>query len=126
MPRMATGADAGRALAAARQKLRLSQAEFANRLSESAGRSIHSTQLSKWERGRFRPPYDVLVGAARLAGVSLDDLLEAGPRPGAPAVGAAPQPDARRMLLDLLEIGFSLPEAIELVKRSTASRGEGS
>lgn len=110
--------------------LQVSQAEFAQELGVAAGRSVHPTQLSKWERARFRPPYDVLIAAARLAGVPLDELMDAAttgePLPKARAAGATPPAprvaDPKQMLLDLLEIGFSLPEAIELVKRNRAGK----
>jgi transcriptional regulator with XRE-family HTH domain len=110
--------------------LQVSQTEFAKQLSATAGRSIHPTQLSKWERARFRPPYDVLISAARLAGVPLDDLMDAAasgePVSSAQVVGAArparPIADPRQMLLDLLELGFALPEAIALVKRARSGK----
>ena len=129
MPK-AADAIAGRAMARARETLQVSQAEFAKQLSVAAGRSIHPTQLSKWERARFRPPYDVLIAAARLAGAPLDELMNAATGERLPAAKAAeltrparrPVADPKQMVLDLLEIGFSLPEAIELVKRARAEK----
>ena len=128
MPKEAD-AIAGKALARAREMLQVSQARFAAQLSASTERPIHPTQLSKWERARFRPPYDVLIAAAKLAGVPLDDLMDTattGEQLPAAQASEVTRPvtrqvaDPKQMLLDLLEIGFSLPEAIELVKRARA------
>jgi chromosome partitioning protein len=62
-----------------RQELRLSQSEFADRLTQQSGRSYDKSNVSRWENGREPIPDDV---AARIA-----------------AMSAAPPADARVLVL---------------------------
>ncbi len=63
----------------ARERLQLSQADFAAALGKHLGHPISQSQISDWERGRFEPGAGVLLAIAELADVSIDELRIAGP-----------------------------------------------
>lgn len=117
--------DEGDALLVARTRLRLTQPEFAVRLSEALGRRVDRTQVAKWEAGVYKPRAAVMLAAARLVSMPLHLLLAEGAEVRGPAgaEGSLAEPgdeagDPRRQqVLALLELGFKLPEAIDLVRR---------
>ncbi len=63
----------------ARERLRMSQDEFARALGDRLGHPVSQSQISDWERGRFEPSASVLLAAAELADLSVDELRGAGP-----------------------------------------------
>ncbi len=63
----------------ARERLQMSQDEFARALGDRLGHPVSQSQISDWERGRFEPSASVLLAAAELADLSLDELRGAGP-----------------------------------------------
>ena len=63
-------------LVALRREHGYSQEELAARL------GVSRQAVSKWERAESSPDTDNLIALARLYGVSLDELLLQGPRPG--------------------------------------------
>jgi transcriptional regulator with XRE-family HTH domain len=73
--------DVRLALRRARDRSQLDQGQFAEALGERLGRAIPRTQISDWERGRYEPGATVLVAAAELAGVTVDELLIGGGGP---------------------------------------------
>lgn len=72
--------SADRPLRRARRQLGLSQPEFGERLSIDVGRPISADLVSKYERGVNETPLDVLDAAARLAQLTVDELLHPGVR----------------------------------------------
>ena len=56
--------------AAVRAKRTLSQAAMAELVSEVLGRSLSQAQWSNYELGLNDPPYDVVIAAGRLSGLS--------------------------------------------------------
>ena len=118
--------EEGDALLVARTRLGLTQPAFAARLSEALGRRVDRTQVAKWEAGVYRPRMGVMLAAAALVGMALHELLaEGGTLRGPAAVderrrGHEAEPelvDPRAQLRALLELGFPLAEAIEIVRR---------
>lgn len=63
----------------ARERLKMSQEEFARSLGEHLGHPVSQSQISDWERGRFEPGASVLFGIAEIANMSIDELRGAGP-----------------------------------------------
>jgi transcriptional regulator with XRE-family HTH domain len=63
----------------ARERLKMSQGEFARALGAHLGHPISQSQISDWERGRFEPAASVLLAVAEMAGMSVDELRGAGP-----------------------------------------------
>ena len=124
--------EEGDALLVARTRLGLTQPAFAARLSEALGRRVDRTQVAKWEAGVYRPRTGVMLAAAALVGMALHELLAEGGTLRGP--GAAderrrgrgePEPDLadpRAQLRALLELGFPLAEAIEIVRRHGGGR----
>jgi transcriptional regulator with XRE-family HTH domain len=117
------------AILAARARLGLTQPQFAARLSEELGRRVDRTQVAKWETGVYQPRPLVVLAAARLAGLTLSQLMAEGehlgerrpnrrvrPAAGSPLSLAQPKQQVKA----LLELGFTLPEAIELVRSQPA------
>jgi transcriptional regulator with XRE-family HTH domain len=75
-------AAAARAMELAR-RLRPPMKRFAYELRLSLGRPSLSRQaIYEWERERSRVPAEALIAAARLLGISVDELLEAARRQG--------------------------------------------
>ena len=111
---------------AARTRLGLTQPAFAVALSRELGKPVDRTQVAKWEAGVYTPRPQVVLAAARLAGLTLPELIAEGAQFGhrAPRQRSrrpAPSLDhPREQLKALLDFGFSLPEAIELVRRHSA------
>lgn len=117
------------AILAARARLGLTQPQFAARLSEELGRRVDRTQVAKWEAGVYRPRPHVVLAAARLVSITLSQLMAEGehlgerrPNRRLRPTGASPlslaQP--KEQVKALLELGFTLPEAIELVRAQPA------
>jgi len=113
------------AILAARARLGLTQPQFAARLSEELGRRVDRTQVAKWEAGVYQPRPRVLLAAARLAGLTPSELIAEGEdlgerRPNRRARLSAEAPvdlaQPKGQVKALLELGFTLPEAIELVR----------
>jgi len=124
---VAVNTEAG-AILAARTRLRLTQPAFAAALAHELGRPVDRTQVAKWEAGVYQPRPHVVLAAARLAGLTLQELIAEGaqfghrqPRRAKPARRSAALEQPREQLKALLELGFSLPEAIELVRTHQAS-----
>jgi transcriptional regulator with XRE-family HTH domain len=63
----------------ARERLKMSQEEFARALGDRLGSQISQSQISDWEGGRFEPRASVLLAIAELANLSIDELRGAGP-----------------------------------------------
>lgn len=110
------------AILAARTRLGLTQPAFALALGRELGRSVDRTQVAKWEAGVYTPRPHVVMAAARLAGLTLPELIAEGAqfghraprRPRSRPSGTLEHP--REQVKALLELGFSLPEAIQLVR----------
>lgn len=130
----------GDALLVARTRLGLTQPAFAERLSERLGRRVDRTQVAKWEAGVYRPRAAVMLAAAALVSMPLHELMTEGTalqglrgdRIGAgwsshrrpePRGGAVDLSAPREQVLALLDLGFSLPEAIDLVRRQGGTGG---
>ena len=118
------------ALLAARLRLRLTQPRFAEALASELGRPVDRTQVTKWEAGVYQPRPQVVMAAARLAGMTPRELMAEGaqlgdrPRRGRRRPAAAAGLDAPKELVKaLLELGFTLSEAIELVRSQGAAAG---
>ncbi len=58
----------------ARERLGVSQTEFARALSQVLGHPVKQSRLSEWESGRTEPMSSVLLAVAELGGGSLDVL----------------------------------------------------
>ncbi|HEX6348682.1 MAG TPA: helix-turn-helix transcriptional regulator [Candidatus Dormibacteraeota bacterium] len=108
---------------AARTRLGLTQPAFAVALASQLGKPVDRTQVAKWETGVYTPRPQVVMAAARLAGLTLRELIAEGaqfdhraPRSGSRSRRALSVDHPREQLKALLEFGFSLPEAIELVR----------
>ncbi len=114
------------AILAARTRLGLTQPAFAAALARELGRRVDRTQVAKWEAAVYTPRPPVLLAAARLAGLSVRDLIAEGAQfahraPRRPRSRAGtPLQHPREQLKALLELGFSLPEAIDLVRTHSA------
>jgi len=114
------------AMLAARTRLGLTQPAFAVALGRELARPVDRTQVAKWEAGVYTPRPHVVVAAARVAGLTLAELIAEGaqfahrrPRRRAnapPHRSPAAAGEPREQLKALLEFGFSLSEAIELVR----------
>ncbi len=76
----------GRRAAAAREKLGLSQTRLAERL------DVTPQAVSKWERGLSLPAVETLLRLSRLAGITVNDLLEE-PDPIKALTGQSPLSD---------------------------------
>jgi transcriptional regulator with XRE-family HTH domain len=63
----------------ARERLQMSQEEFARALGEFLGHPVSQSQISDWERGRFEPGASILLAVAEMADLSIDELRSAGP-----------------------------------------------
>ncbi len=63
----------------ARDRLKMSQDEFARELSKFLRRPMSQSQISDWERGRFEPSASILLAVAEMAGLSVDELRATGP-----------------------------------------------
>ena len=129
----ATGArrqtEEGDALLVARTRLGLTQPAFAERLSEAMGRRVDRTQVAKWEAGVYRPRARVMLACAALVGAPLHELLAEGRLmrgPAAPATVSSEPPgdlnDPRQQLRALLDLGFPLAEALEIVREHGGGR----
>jgi transcriptional regulator with XRE-family HTH domain len=124
------------AILAARARLGITQPQFAARLSEELGRRVDRTQVAKWEAGVYQPRPHVVMAAARLVGVTLSALIAEGEHLGerrrSRRVGAAARSplqldQPKEQVKALLELGFTLREAIELVRaQPAAATGRGS
>lgn len=122
--------EEGDALLVARTRLGLTQPAFAARLSEALGRRVDRTQVAKWEAGVYRPRMGVMLAAAALMGAPLHELLAEGramrgPVAAATTGGTGPAPDLvdpRTQLRALLDLGFPLAEAIEIVREHGGGR----
>ncbi len=68
-------ASVAAAIRIARRKAGLSQPAFATALGEQLGESFSRVALGNWENGRHKVPASVLLAAARIAGLSVDELL---------------------------------------------------
>jgi transcriptional regulator with XRE-family HTH domain len=68
------------AIRRARERLQLSQEDFAQALGRFLGHPVSQSQISDWERGRFEPSASVLLAVAELADLSVDELRGTGPR----------------------------------------------
>jgi len=117
----------GSAILAARTRLGLTQPALAQALARELGRPVDRTQVAKWEAGVYTPRPHVLLAAAHLAGLSVRELIAEGAHFGHRGVRRRPRPQpsaplehARDQLKALLELGFSLPEAIDLVRAHQA------
>lgn len=53
----------------------MTQAEFASALGAETGSRPSSTQISDWETGRAQPLAHILIAAAQVARVSIDQLV---------------------------------------------------
>jgi transcriptional regulator with XRE-family HTH domain len=117
------------AILAARARMGLTQPQFAARLSEELARRVDRTQVAKWEAGVYQPRPHVVLAAARLVNLTLSELMAEGEHLGerrhnrrVRASAASPlnlgQP--KEQVKALLELGFTLPEAIELVRAQPA------
>jgi transcriptional regulator with XRE-family HTH domain len=113
------------AILAARTRLGLTQPAFAHTLARELGRAVDRTQVAKWEAGVYTPRPHVVLSAARLAGLTVRELIAEGaqfghrvPRrpPRRHSRSSGPLEHPREQLKALLELGFSLPEAIDLVR----------
>ncbi len=62
----------------ARERLGMSQNEFARALSQVLGHPVKQSRLSEWESGRVEPMSSVLLAVADLGGGSLDILRSRG------------------------------------------------
>jgi transcriptional regulator with XRE-family HTH domain len=126
----------GDALLVARTRLGMTQPAFAARLSELLGRRVDRTQVAKWEAGVYRPRAGVMLAAAAVVSMPLHELMSEGaamrgPQAAAADPGRAPRwnprsgsadlGEPRKQVLALLELGFTLPEAIDLVRRHLGS-----
>ena len=118
------------ALLAARMRLRLTQPQFADALASELGRPVDRTQVTKWEAGVYQPRPQVVMAAARLAGLTPRELMAEGAQLGdrprrrrgrTTRPGGSEEPKA--LVRALLELGFTLPEAIELVRSQAAATG---
>ncbi len=67
------------AIRRARERLQLSQDDFAKALGDFLSHPISQSQVSDWERGRFEPSASVLLAVAEIADVSVDQLRGTGP-----------------------------------------------
>jgi transcriptional regulator with XRE-family HTH domain len=67
------------ALRHARERLRMSQDEFAKTLGHFLGRPISSSYVADWEHGVVEPTASALLAAAELTGLSVDELRGAAP-----------------------------------------------
>lgn len=136
--------EEGDALLLARTRLSLTQPAFADRLSEVLGRRVDRTQVAKWEAGVYRPRTGVMLAAAGLVAMPLHELMAEGAKLRGPRAPAGPGPqdaaaatgspatarprdlaDPREQLRALLALGFSLPEAIDLVQEHGAEPAAG-
>lgn len=119
--------EQGDALLVARTRLGLTQPAFAARLSEVLGRRIDRTQVAKWEAGVYRPRAAVMLAAATVVGLPLHQLMAEGASMRGPraSVRRAEEGESitnpRQQVIALLELGFSLEEAIGLVRRHSPS-----
>jgi transcriptional regulator with XRE-family HTH domain len=67
------------AIRRARERMELSQDDFAQALGDFLGHPISQSQVSDWERGRFEPSAGVILAVAELADISVDQLRGTGP-----------------------------------------------
>lgn len=122
-----TRTESGDALLYARNRLKLTQNDFSLRLSAVLGRRVDTTQVAKWERGAHVPRSAVVMAAAQLAGLSVAQLVADG-QSLAPETTGSPAPkrtdleDPRDQLLALVDLGFTLAQAITLVQRDRAPK----
>lgn len=59
-----------------RETLGLSQREIAGRIRERAGVEIPYKNISKYELGKSTPPMEIALAYARLAGISLEHIVD--------------------------------------------------